>query len=198
MAAALFAFGPLCLHAEAQEDSQGIPRATRAAGAQSYQLSPKDVIRVTVYQEDDLATIARIGKDGTLQFPLVGAVSVAGQTVMQASRTFENRLREYLVRPQVSITVIEYSKRRFTILGEVSDPGTYDMPDDTSVNLLEAIGMAGGYTRIAKPSKVILKRNVGGQEKIFELDAKKMAKDPQTTRFSIEPGDTIIVSESIF
>jgi len=58
--------------------------------------------------------------------------------------------KDYLVNPQVNLTVMEYSKRRFIVLGQVQRPGAYDMPDRDSVRLLQAIGMAGGYTRIVK------------------------------------------------
>ena len=69
--------------------------------------------------------------------------------------------KDYLVNPHVNVNVTEYSKRRITILGQVQKPGSYDMPDREAVTLLQAIGMAGGYTRIADPSKITFKRRIG-------------------------------------
>ena len=68
----------------------------------------------------------------------------------------------YLTNPQVNLTVRTYARKLFTILGQVQKPGTYPIEGGESVSLLQAIGMAGGYTRIANPSKVILKRREGG------------------------------------
>ena len=164
----------------------------------SYRLSAKDVVRVSVFHEDDLNTTTRVGKDGTISFPLIGTAKIGGKTVREATQVIETLLREYLVKPEVSVTIVEYAKRHFTILGQVGRPGTYDMPDDATLNLLEAVGLAGGYTRIANSSKIILKRLVNGQETMFKLDGDKMLKDSSTKRFEVLPGDTIVVGESLF
>jgi polysaccharide export outer membrane protein len=165
----------------------------------TYTLAPYDVVSVTVYQEMDLATTARVAKDGTINFPLIGTVSIAGKTPDDAARVIAASLaKDYLVNPQVSITVTEYSKRRFTVLGEVQKPGQYDMPDRDSVTLLEAIGLAGGYTRIADQSKIRLKRLQGGKEVVFKLNAKDMANERATASFEVQPGDIITVGESFF
>lgn len=163
----------------------------------NYRLTAQDVVQIKVFQETDLETTARISKDGTIPFPLIGSVSLGGRTVQEAGNTIREKLKEYLVNPQITLKITEYSKRRFTVLGQVGRPGTYDFPDDTTMNLLEAIGMAGGYTRIANPGSIILKRQVNGQEVIYKLNAKSMSKDEATKRFEIQPGDTILVGESI-
>jgi polysaccharide export outer membrane protein len=171
--------------------------ASNAAPAANYRLSANDLVQIKVFQEDDLDSTVRISKDGTIQFPLIGGAKIGGCTVQGAASVLESALRDYLVRPQVTIRVTEYSKRRFTVLGQVAKPGAYEMPEDQSMNLLEAIGVAGGYTRIANPSKVVLKRKVNGEEKIFRLNAKTMATDGENQRFEVLPGDTILVGESI-
>ena len=96
------------------------------------------------------------------------------------------------------MTVFEYGKRRFAVLGEVQKAGTFDMPEREKVTLLDAIAMAGGYTRIADPSKVTLKRKDGGKETVIRLNAKTMAKDVRTGAFEVLPGDVITVGESLF
>ena len=158
-----------------------------------------DLIDVKVFQEDDLQATLRVSSDGTIIFPLIGVVRIAGRTSEQAAETIRYSLaKDYLVNPQVTVTVKEYAKRRFTVLGEVQKPGAYDMPDRASVDLLEAIATAGGYTRIAAPNRVTLKRIVNGREAVFKLDAKKMARDKRFPQVRVWPGDLITVSESIF
>ena len=175
--------------------------ANGAAPAQpgsSYRLSPRDLVHIKVFQEEDLETTGRVGKDGTIAFPLLGSAKIGGQTVPEATATMESLLREYLVKPQVSLEIVAYSKQRFTILGQVNKPGVVDMPDEASVNLLEAIGMAGGYTKIANPSKITIKRIVDGREAIIRIDARKILKDASSPTFQVLPGDTIMVGEAIF
>jgi polysaccharide export outer membrane protein len=105
--------------------------------------------------------------------------------------------KDYLVNPQVTLTVTEYAKRRFTVLGQVQKPGTYDIPSEESVTVLQAIAMAGGFNRLAVQGKVTVTRTLGGK-RTFNVDVKSTANDPGTKPFEILPDDTIIVSERVF
>lgn len=165
----------------------------------SYTLSPNDVVRIKVFQEEDLTTEMRLAKDGTGTFPLLGTINLGGKTVDEAAATVRDLLgKDYLVNPQVTITVTEYSKRRFTVLGQVQKPGSYDIPSEESVTLLQAIAMAGGFTRLAVQSKVTITRTAVGAKKTFSVDVKSAANDPGTKPFEILPDDTIIISERVF
>jgi polysaccharide export outer membrane protein len=174
------------------------PQPVSQAVSSSYRLMPNDIVQVIVFGEEDMAMQARIDKEGSINMNLIGLVKISGQTIREAAKTIETQLKEYLVKPQVNITIIGYSKRRFTMLGQINRPGMYDLPDESSLNLLEAIGIAGGYTRIADPSKITLKRTVGGRETTQKLDAKSMGDKEAVERFLILPGDTITVGERIF
>jgi len=164
----------------------------------SYRLSPNDVIHIRIFQEEELETSARIAKNGTIPFPLIGTANLGGRTVPEATSILETSLREYLTHPQVVIRIVEYAKRKFTVLGQVSRPGTYDFPDDSPLTLLEGIGMAGGYTRIANSSKITIKRLTPNGEQVFRLDGKKMARDQTVSPFPLAPGDTVVIEESLF
>ena len=165
----------------------------------NYRLSPNDLVRVQVFQEDDMDWTVRVSKDGTLALPLVGAVNVNQKTPDELGAIVRDRLLDgYLAHPQVSVTVQDFAKRRFTILGQVQKPGQIDFPDNTSLNILQVIGMAGGYTRNADPGRVVIKRAVGGKDIVLRVDARRMAKDPAATPFEILPGDTISVYEVLF
>jgi polysaccharide export outer membrane protein len=160
-----------------------------------YVLTANDVVHVKVYQEDDLEGRVRISKDGTIVLALLGAVNVGGKTREQAARHIRDLLADkYLVNPQVTMEIIEYAKRRFTVLGEVQRPGTFEMPGDETVNLLQAISMAGGYTRLGTGRGVTVQR---GREN-FELNADAMAKNKDVKIFEIQPDDVITVSQKIF
>ncbi len=181
--------------------SAQIPRAEPATGgvASNYVLSANDLIKLTVFQESDLETTVRVSKDGSVTFPLIGVVKVGGKTPQEAAKLVRDLLaKDYLVNPQVNLTVMEYSKRRFIVLGQVQRPGAFDMPDRDTVTLLQAIGMAGGYTRIADPGKITVKRTANGKDGLFKLNAKRMASGDSSGEFDILPGDVITVGESLF
>src|SRR5262245_44593267 len=163
-----------------------------------YQISPSDIVEIRVFQEDDLLTKSRIASDGTLVFPLLGVIKIGGQTVEQAAGLIKDLLaKDYLVNPQVSVTVLEYSKRRFTVLGQVTRPGPYEFPNEGTIGLVEAIGMAGGPTRIAS-SKATVSRTKDGKKDVIRLDYKAMSKNKNSAGFEILPDDTITVEESVF
>ena len=173
--------------------------ALRAQDA-NYKLSANDLLDFRVFQEPELDGVIRVSGDGTAIFPLIGAVPVVGKTVTAATEEIKARYRDgYLVYPQVSLTVRTYAQKLFTVLGQVQKPGSYDMKGSDEITLLQAIGMAGGYTKIANPGRVTVKRQQeGGGERVIKLDAKRMARGDDSASFYIKPGDVITVAESLF
>lgn len=162
-------------------------------------LSPEDIIEVDVFQEPDLQTKVRISQSGTITFPLIGEIKIGGLSAEAAAQIIRAQLaKDYLVNPQVTLTVTEYSKRRFTVLGEVQKPGAYEMPDRDQLSLLQAIGTAGGFTRIANPTDIKIKRTVDGKDTIYKLNAKNIANGRDADAFIIQSGDIITVGESVF
>ena len=173
--------------------------AAESGGGSVYSLMPHDVVEIHVFQEDDLLTTARIAQDGTIKFPLIGSIRLSGKTEDTAAQAIGGELaKDYLVNPQVTVKVVEYAQRRYTVLGQVTKPGTYAMPDRDSITLFEAIGNAGGFTRIANLGDIQLKRMVDGKDTLFKLSAKSSANDRRSSAFEIRAGDIITVGESFF
>jgi polysaccharide export outer membrane protein len=166
-----------------------------------YILSPNDQVAVEVFGEEDLRTNGRLNPEGNLSVPLLGSIHLAGLTLTQAaSKLTELYGRDYLVSPKVNVMLLGYAKRRFSILGQVNRPGSYEMPESSpgGIDLLEAIAMAGGYTRIAAPERVTIRRHTAAAgDQIFKVNAKRFTKG-SGGGFRVEPGDTITVGESIF
>ena len=181
--------------AQAQQPFSMAPRTVVG----NYVLKPNDLLEIKVFQEDDLSTTVRISQDGMITFPLVGPVRLGGKTVQEAAQLLRTRLGEkYLVHPQVTLTVTEYSKRIFTVLGQVQRPGTYRFPDNETLNLVQAIGIGGGYTRIADAGRITIKRRLNGAETVLKINAKQMARDNTTQTLDVIPGDLITVGERLF
>jgi protein involved in polysaccharide export with SLBB domain len=183
------------------------PAATSAAtpiggvsAPAGYILGPNDQVAVEVFGEDDLRTSGRLNPEGNLNVPLLGSIHLAGLTTTQAaSRLTELYSRDYLVNPKINVTLLNYAKRHFVILGQVGHPGIIDMPESSpgGIDLLEAIAMAGGYTRIAAPERITVRRHNANGDQILKVNAKRLAKG-KGAGFLVEPGDTITVGESIF
>lgn len=196
--AAVFTILGKISHAEAPGETFRGPASPTATSA-TYQLSPQDLVQIHVFQEEDLSTVQRLSDNGTIDLPLIGEVKLSGQSLQQAARTIENRLRpDYLIHPQVTVTIAEFVKKRITILGEVNKPGAYEIPANESIDLTQAIGLAGGYSRLASPARTTVKRAVGGREEVIKVNAKVMTNEGNTQRFRVLPGDTITVGKSYF
>jgi polysaccharide export outer membrane protein len=166
-----------------------------------YILSPNDQVSVEVFGEEDLRTNGRLNPEGNLSVPLLGSVHLSGLTLTQAaSKLTEMYGRDYLVNPKVNVMLLGYAKRRFSVLGQVNRPGSYEMPDGSpnGIDILEAIAMAGGYTRIAAPERVVVRRHTQrGGDQLFKVNAKRLARG-EGGSFLVQPGDTVTVGESIF
>ena len=177
-----------------------IPWPAQAQDPANYRISPNDVLDFKVFQEPDLDAQVRIAADGTAIFPLIGSANLGGKTVPEATGILRQRyLNGYLVNPQVSLIVQAYARRTFTVLGQVQRPGAYEIVGDQSIGLLEAIGMAGGYTRIADPGKITIRRTENGQEQVFKVNAKHPGKNVDAlSQYKTQSGDIITVGESIF
>ena len=176
--------------------SQGPSSVSAPAG---YILSPNDQVAVEVFGEDDLRTNVRLNGEGNLSLPLLGSVHLAGLTLTQAAgKLTEMYGKDYLVNPRVNVTLVGYGARRFTVLGQVNRPGSYEMPEGSpgGIDLLEAVALAGGYTRIAAPERISVRRRTNNRDEVLRVNAKRVAKGNET--FRVLPGDTVTVGESIF
>ena len=165
----------------------------------SYRLQANDLIRITVFGEDDLTTETRISKSGSINFPFIGSVRLEGRSVNDATAEIRERLdKDYIVNPQVTMVLVDFAKQWVTVLGEVQKPGQVQIPAEGNLDLLGAIALAGGYTRIANPSHVIVRRMIEGQNRVLLVNAKRLSRDSGIDQFQVLPGDTINVGQSLF
>jgi len=177
----------------------GAAQRSWAQGAPEYKLSPNDLVDFRVFQESELDSVVRISGEGQANFPLIGVVALGGKTTGEAIEVLKSRYRNgYLINPQISLTVRSYAKKLFTVLGQVQKPGSYDIIGTSQITLLQAIGMAGGYTKIADASNVTIKRVEDGREQVLKFNAKRMLRGDDPTALLVKPGDVISVGESLF
>jgi polysaccharide export outer membrane protein len=178
----------------AAASTEGTPADTASS---TYQLQPYDLIDVDVYSEADLHKPARLGADGTVLLPLIGSVKVGGLTVAEATDLITKKYGAGFVKnPSVLITVLQFRKSTFSILGQVGRPGMYDIPEGSHVSIIEAVSMAGGYGLNAAQNSLIVKRTVDGKPTTLRVRAGDMAQDPNVEAFEVLPGDSILVESS--
>lgn len=165
-----------------------------------YRLQPEDVLQITVYEQPDLDTIARISSTGEIAFPLLGKIKAAGLTVSELKDKIEKLLAEdYLVEPQVLIFIEKYHLKQVSVLGAVQKPGKYDMYTERETTVLEAIAMAEGFSDVANVNGTRIIRNEEGQERTIPVKVTDITKKGMKEKdIFLKPGDIVFVPESFF
>jgi polysaccharide biosynthesis/export protein len=160
-------------------------------------LGDGDSVRVTVFQNPDLTTDARISERGTITFPLIGEVVVRGLTPeAAAARIAEGLTRgKFVLNPQVTLTVQEVRSRQVSVLGEVGKPGRYAL-DDVSNSLTDVLARAGGINGEGDDTVVVV-RNTNGKETRTTIDVPAMYRSGDMSHnMRIDNGDVIYVKRA--
>ncbi len=160
-------------------------------------LGDGDSVRVTVFQNPDLTTEARISERGTISFPLIGEVVVAGLTPEGAAARIADRLTsgKFVVNPQVSLTVQQVRSRQVSVLGEVGKPGRYPL-DDVSNSLTDVLARAGGISGEGDDNVVVV-RTVNGRETRTAIDVPEMYRSGDMSHdLRLQNGDVIYVKHA--
>lgn len=162
-----------------------------AAGSESgalssYRLASGDVISIKVFGEEDLSREKiRLTDAGTISYPVLGELRVAGLTVGDLERIVTDGLRgRYLVNPRVAVTIDEY--RPFYVNGWVEKPGGY--PFQPGLTVRKAVSLAGGFKERASQNKLFLIRDSDASHTPQKVDLNT----------AINPGDILTVEESFF
>jgi polysaccharide export outer membrane protein len=158
-------------------------------------LGPGDVVEVRVFQEPEHSGIWRLSPEGTIDYPLCGKVALSGRTASTAADALNQCLARYLRRPQVSVNIREYNSKKVFVFGEVQKPGTFPLEGEMSI--IQAITLAGGFTKLAAKNNTNVTRLVGGQERKIRVPVEDIGVGREKN-FPLQPGDIIFVPESFF
>src|SRR5262245_29916865 len=157
-----------------------------------------DVIGINVWDQKDLNTEATIRPDGTITIPLVGDVIASGVTPTALKEKIKTSLGTFVKLGggnEITVAVKAWKSYRFTVQGEVSRPGLYT--NDEWVTVSDALALAGGPTRFARRSEIVLMRKAakekGGHCAIpLAFDLLASGKRPDMNIWVL-PGDVIYV-----
>lgn len=165
----------------------------------TYILQPGDLVDIKVFMEEGMDRTLRISGSGDVTFPLVGNVTIAGNTVAQAERKLSSALKMYIRNPQVTMLITEYANKSVYVLGQVQKPASLEIPPEKKLTVLEAITSVGGFTDIAATSKVRVLRMQDGKQTTIDVDVTQITKQGNKAMdVVLEPGDVVFVPQSIF
>jgi protein involved in polysaccharide export with SLBB domain len=155
------------------------------AQSTQYMLGSGDMVRIQVYDEEDLYLEARVSDSGTISYPFLGELKVVGITPTELEQHITESLRgDYLINPKVSVDILEY--RPFYVNGEVGSPGHF--PFQPGITVRKAISIAGGFKERASKDKIFIIRDNAESD-----EPEKVILDEV-----IKPGDIVTVEESFF
>lgn len=150
-------------------------------------IQPDDLLEIGVYAENPVAvspfTLQGVGartkeennvtgnnylvdQQGDIEFPILGKMHLAGLTIEQARDSFKLKIGRYITNPIVNVRWLNF---KFTVLGEVSRPATYTLPE-RSVTVLEAIGLAGDLTNYGNRDNILIIREQDGKREFGHIN----------------------------
>lgn len=170
-----------------------------------YKVGPGDILTIIVWDHPELTTPAGqyrsaeqsgtvVAEDGTIFYPYVGTVSVAGKTTRQIRDLLAQRLAKFIEKVQLDVRMAAFRSKRVYVVGEVLKPGQQDVTD-IPMTVLEAVNRAGGFSPEADHSRVLLTR----KGTTYRVDIQAMYEDGATEQNALlEPGDILNVQDRSF
>jgi polysaccharide export outer membrane protein len=173
------------------------PAAAAAADPDSAdrKIAAQDILSIVIVGEVNLPPDYPVSGSGSIQFPYLGMVSVKGLTPRELGKELERQLSvDYFVAPEVLVNVKQYRQEYVRVIGQVNRPGPIPLPAEQKMDILDAIAIAGGTTRLAK-DQVEFTRD--GKKETYTMEKLKRVSDP-AKRIYLQPGDLIEVREGMF
>jgi polysaccharide biosynthesis/export protein len=183
---------PANRHEQASEEAAVVPYYNNFFN--TYRLGPEDVISVSVFGQDRYSRAGiMIPPSGRISLALIpGGVFVNGKTVDEVAETIKKRYDEYIIDPQVSVSLDKASSYRYSVIGDVAQPGIRMMSHRMTVT--EALGEAGGVLSTGDRSKVVvLRRQADGNLTPIAVNVSAIYKGKAPDTTYLVPGDQVIV-----
>jgi polysaccharide export outer membrane protein len=159
----------------------------------SFVIGANDVLAINVWKEPDISRSLPVRSDGKITLPLAGEVQAGGLTPLKLEKDISSRLKSYISDPEVTVIVQQINSQKFNILGYIAHPGTYSLT--SSLTVLDAIAMAGGFREFAKQKSIyVLRSNADGTQGRLPFNYKDVIKlkNPQEN-VKLRPNDTVVV-----
>jgi polysaccharide export outer membrane protein len=162
--------------------------AGAAVDLNTYKVGPADVLMVNVWNEDKFTGQRVVQQNGNITMPLVGDIPAGGTTPKEIEAAVTKSLTKYVVKPLVTVTVLDVQSKKYYLTGLTNHPGEYALAVPTTV--LEAINKAGGLQDFANQKKIYILR--GDKRLPFKYKDVIHGKNMEQN-IHLEPGDTIVI-----
>lgn len=167
-------------------ESQTLP------SSDSYAIQTGDALNIQVSPATELSQTVVVQPDGTIVFPLVGTVRVKDLTVNQMEKSLTQKLRPYVSKPKVTISISQFSNRNIYITGAIAAPGP--LPYKSGMRLMTAISLLGGFKEEANRKAVKIYRGKGEDKKAYDFNAQEIMDTGNFANdFLLQPGDLVEV-----
>jgi polysaccharide export outer membrane protein len=174
----------------------GQQQAQLVSRDQPYRLQPSDVLQLEYEYTPEYNQLATVEPDGSVRLRLVGSVKVGGLSLDEATVAITAKVSVPLNNPELTLTLKEFVKPHFTVYGEVTRPGVYDIHG--GVTVLQAIALSGGVKDTSKESQVVLVRKINAdiaEVKVINTKVMSSAKGVRED-FELRPDDMLIVPKN--
>jgi polysaccharide export outer membrane protein len=159
----------------------------------AYRIRGNDRLQVTVFKQEALSGDVLVRADGQVTVSLIGDIAVVGKTPPEAAVEIANALSAtgFIEKPSVSVAVLETRTPDFAVIGEVRQPGSFDLKPGTTV--VDGVALAGGLTEFANKERVFVIRKAKENQRV-RFDWNKLTRsEGKGLRYKIEDGDVIVV-----
>ena len=175
--------------------SAATPAAAQSDGpstATEYHVQAGDILDISVWKEEDLLKTVLVRPDGRFSFPLVGDINATGKTIESLRRELTDRLSLFIPDLVVTVSVQEILGNKIYVLGQVNRPGQFIV--NPSVDVMQALSMAGGTTPFAALNDIIILRRSQGINKAIPFRYGDVARGRNLGQnIILESGDVLIV-----
>ena len=157
-----------------------------------YVIQPNDLLEIVVWGEPDISRTVLVRPDGRISLPLVQDLRAAEQTPVELKEQIENRLKEYVDSPNVTVIVDAIQSYRVYVIGQVQNPGGQLV--EKPVTVLQALTLAGGFQQYADQSDITIVRTYGREHVVFEFNYTDVVKGKKTHQnIVLRSGDVVVV-----
>jgi polysaccharide export outer membrane protein len=158
----------------------------------SYFVKPGDVLEISVWKEPDLQRTVLVRPDGMFSFPLVGEIDARGKTVADLNKLVADRVAKYIAEAVVTVSLTEVKGNKVFVIGQVNKPGEFIV--NPSVNVMQALSMAGGVTPFAAVNDIKILRRSGTTQQALPFQYGDVVRGRSLNQnIELTAGDVVVV-----
>ena len=186
LSACTFVFMMALAVAHAQEAAEGTMTDW------DYQVSPGDVLSITVWKEPDLMRQVIVRPDGMFSFPLAGSIQTRGKSIEELETVVKERLERFIPDPVVTVATEQIMGNDVYVLGQVLRPGQFNPP--ARIDVTQALSLAGGMSPFAQIGNIKILRRIDEKLIAIPFDYGDIEKGKRLNQnIILEPGDVVLV-----